>query len=274
MLRKYLFGCSDPLEERKISMNFISRAISSVKHSHPNMMNEEFNDAFETYFSKTSYLRPLYLAMTVSFLLGFRLRKRLFGGKTFVNERIVEYPQILQWIQKKSTILDIGCVSSRLPIQLASMGHVVHGLDVRPYPFRHPNFCFHQEDMFKWEPPVSFDTVIVLSVLEHMGLGDYGDLKVPDADSLAVNRISEWLSPGGSLLVSVPFGKSSVTRKHRIYSLEQLQNLFASFKWKDSKYFARVDGHWMPGSAEELSDVESSSLPVNGVVLLYLEKRK
>jgi SAM-dependent methyltransferase len=246
------------------------------KHQHAslNQWNEQLNDAFETYFAKSEFgpCRQLaYKAMSVSLLLGLRLRIQAFGGRVQVNERIIEYPQILRWIRPHGTVLDVGCVSSRLPIQLASLGYDVHGVDTRSYPYTHPNFHFHRADIFEWVPQQPFDVVLLVSTLEHLGLGEYGDLALPEADREAVERVADWLSPKGQLLVSVPFGKAAVTKKHRIYNLERLRFLFSSFEWVDQAYFQRVEGQWLPSDENRLRDVASPELPVNGVACLNLQ---
>ena len=238
-----------------------------------NQMNEQLNDAFEAYFPRLGLLKRIaFRAVNVSLLMGFRLRTRLFGGRLLINERIIEYPQVFQWIKPEGVVLDIGCVSSRLPIQLASLGYEVHGLDMRPYPFSHPNFQFHKADIFEWSPGRFFDIILLISTLEHFGLGDYGDLVLPDADKNAVERISSWLAEGGQLLVSVPFGRAGVTKKHRIYDLKRLEYLFSGFKWIDQKYYKRVEGVWFPSSAEQLREVASPEIPVNGVAVLNLQR--
>jgi len=235
-------------------------------------MNEQLNDAFETYFPKFGPLKRFAYKMANSLLLkALRLRTHVFGGRLLVNERIVEYPQIFQWIRPGSVILDIGCVSSRLPIQLASLGYEVHGLDTRPYPFRHPNFRFHKADIFEWSPEQSFDIILMVSTLEHFGLGIYGDLVLSEADKKAIERISNWLSEGGRLLVTVPFGKPAVIKKHRIYDLERLKHIFSNFKWVEQRYFKRFEGSWLPSNAEELREVASLEFPASGVALLNLQ---
>jgi SAM-dependent methyltransferase len=203
--------------------------------------------------------------------MGFRLRPLIFCGKLLVNERIVEYPQILQWIKQKGNILDIGCVSSRLPLQLASLGYKIYGVDIRTYPFQHPNFRFHKADVFEWVPERSFDVILLISTLEHFGFGGYGDLVLVDADKKAIERITPWLSKDGQLLVSVPFGKAEITRKHRIYDSERLKYLFSDFKWVNQKYFQRINNSWIPSSAEELKETASPGLPPNGVAILNLQ---
>lgn len=239
-----------------------------------NQVNQEFNDAFETYFPKQNPLvRLAYGVLTVGLSGGLKLRRRLFGGRVLVNERIVEYPQILRWLRPQGTALDIGCVSSRLPIQLASLGYTVHGVDVRPYPFHHPNFTFHRADLFTWTPPQRYDILLLISAIEHFGIGGYGDLQLEDADFQALERITPWLAPGGQLLVSLPFGQAAVTDKHRIYDQARLTRLFADFIWVEEAYFQRIDGAWRPSTAAALAEVASPGLPTNGVAILHLQPK-
>lgn len=239
-----------------------------------NQLNEDLNDAFETYFPKmNSALRLPYGATTRALAWGMKTRKWLFGGQVKVNERIVEYPQILRWMPESGLVLDIGCVSSRLPIQLASMGYTVHGVDTRPYPFTHPNFTFFRSDLFTWNPPRDYDVVCLVSVIEHFGLGGYGDLVVPDADIEATAKIHGWMAPGASLLVSLPYGQASVTPKHRIYDSQRLDEVFGAFERIQEIYYQRINEAWMPSTAATLATIESPDLPPNGVAILHLRKK-
>ena len=237
-------------------------------------MNEDLNEAFETYFRPLGLLsRACYHGFSALVYAGFKARRLLFGGTVTVNERIVEYAAVLRWLVPAGSVLDIGAVSSRMPLELASLGYDVHCLDTRPYPFRHPNLQVHQSDMFAWTAPRSFDTVLLVSVVEHLGLGVYGDLQLPDADRAAVERITPWLKQGGQLLVTVPFGKAGLTRKHRIYDQERLRRVFRDFEWVDAIYCRRTDAGWQPCAAEDLAEVESPDLPPRGVAMLHLRKQ-
>jgi hypothetical protein len=239
-----------------------------------NQVNPEFNDAFETYFPKMNPLvRLVYGALTVGLAGGIKLRRRLFGGRVLVNERIVEYPQVLRWLRPQGTVLDIGCVSSRLPIQLASLGYTVHGIDVRPYPFQHPNFTFHQADLFTWTPPQPYDIILLVSAIEHFGIGGYGDLQLEEADFQALERVKPWLRSEGQLLVSVPYGQAAVTDKHRIYDQARLTRLCAGFDWIEEAYFQRINETWRPTTAAALAEVASPELPTNGVAILHLQPK-
>ena len=241
-----------------------------------NQMNEEFNDAFQTYFPPLGRVqRVIYSILTSGILKIIKIQRKLFGGKLSVNERIIEYPYIFQRIRPNACVLDIGCVSSRLPIQLASLGHEVHSVDVQEYPFKHKNFYFHKEDIFRWNPTERFDSVLLISTIEHFGLGGYGDSVVEDPDTRAVQRFAGWLKQGGQILVTTPFGKPGQTSKHRIYDRARLKRVFPDdkFIWKDERYFQRVDGSWIPSTEEKLRTIESKSYPVNGVVFLDIEKK-
>jgi hypothetical protein len=48
--------------------------------------------------------------------------------------------------------------------------------------------------------------IVLVSAIEHFGLGEYGDSVMPDAGRHAVRTIAPWLKDGGQLLGSVPFG--------------------------------------------------------------------
>ena len=69
------------------------------------------------------------------------------SAEIHVNERIIEVPFVLQRLPKSGRILDVGCSNSALSLQLACMGYQVTAIDVRHYPFSHPNLKFYQEDI-------------------------------------------------------------------------------------------------------------------------------
>jgi hypothetical protein len=234
-----------------------------------NQMSEHFNDAFEIYFPRQrGFGRACFKAANVAVLQAFRLRQRLFRGELLVNERIVEYPIVLRWMKDSGRVLDIGCVSSRLPIQLASLGYDVHALDTREYGFWHPNLTFHHSDLFRWTPPVKYDVIVLVSVIEHFGLGAYGDVVAPDADKRAIDLITQWLAPGGQLLVSVPFGVAAQMPKYRVYDSAGLRRLFGHLHWAREQYFMRRDGAWLPADAAAVEKIASPTMPANGVAIL------
>jgi SAM-dependent methyltransferase len=232
-----------------------------------NQTNPDFNDSLEKYFRRR--LLPSAAGRAIELLE--RARVALFGGHRMMNERIIEYPMIFRLIRAGGCVLDVGCVSSRLPLHLASLGYEVHGADLRPYPMSHPAFTFHQVDLLADSIPFaaeSFDVVTAVSCIEHFGLGSYGDLEEPEGDRRFLGVLRSLLKPGGQLLLTCPFGKAGLTPKQRIYDAASLTRLVEEFTVREEHYFRRVEGWWVPSAKASLADVESPSLPVNGVAVL------
>jgi len=73
----------------------------------------------------------------------------------------------------------------------------------------------------------SIASLSCLHVLEHVGLGRYGDPIDPTGDVLAASELRRALAPGGSLLIVVPVGQPRVQfNAHRVYGYEQVLELF------------------------------------------------
>jgi SAM-dependent methyltransferase len=235
--------------------------------------NPDFNDAIEKYFSAAGKIAGA-AGRVVQGLEA--LRVRALGGRILINERIVEYPMVFRLLLPRGRVLDVGCVSSRLPLQLASLGYEVHGVDLRPYPLSHPNFTFHQVDLL--QPPLpfqaaSFDIVTAVSCVEHFGLGAYRDTIETGGDQRILGILHGLLKPEGQLLLTVPFGRRGQTAKHRIYDSAGLQRILQGFVIRAAHYFRRHEGGWAPATAEELAEVASPDLPVNGVAVLDCRKQ-
>jgi hypothetical protein len=67
-----------------------------------------------------------------------------------------------------------------------------------------------------------------MHVVEHVGLGRYGDSLNPAGDLKAMTELQRVIAPGGSLLLVVPVGKPKIMfNAHRIYSYEQILRYFS-----------------------------------------------
>ena len=201
----------------------------------------------------------------------------------FLNERVVEIPYVLSEVSKLSNckeILDFGCSASLVPQYFSSLGYNVTGLDLRDYPYEFPNFTFVKEDLFKSSlQEDSFDALVCISTLEHVGLGFYGTEQRTDdfADIVAVKKLKSMIKPGGSFLLTVPFGKYHVNEHMRVYNSERIQKITDEFNVKDLKFFVSKpsdDGtrnHWVSVSQDEASKVEFVQW-VHCVVCMHLTK--
>mgnify|MGYP000926528026 CR=1 FL=1 len=80
----------------------------------------------------------------------------------------------------------------------------------------------------------SLRSLSCLHVIEHIGLGRYGDSLDPNGDIKACRELERVLSPGGNLLIAVPVGRPKVAfNAHRVYSFEQARGLFSELKLVD-----------------------------------------
>jgi SAM-dependent methyltransferase len=88
----------------------------------------------------------------------------------------------------------------------------------------------------------AFDSVSCMHVLEHIGLGRYGD--TPDAigDLKAIAELKRIVRPGGRLYLVVPTGRPSVVfNAHRVYSAEAFISYFSDLFDLEEFYFIRGD---------------------------------
>lgn len=73
----------------------------------------------------------------------------------------------------------------------------------------------------------SIKSLSCMHVVEHIGLGRYGDPIDPAGDLKAISELKRVLAPGGYLLFVVPVGKPKIQyNAHRIYSYDQIKNYF------------------------------------------------
>ena len=85
----------------------------------------------------------------------------------------------------------------------------------------------------------SVESLSCMHVVEHVGLGRYGDPLDPDGDLKAMAELRRVLAKGGSLLFVVPVGKPCIRyNAHRIYGYEQVVGQFADLQ---VRHFALVD---------------------------------
>lgn len=73
----------------------------------------------------------------------------------------------------------------------------------------------------------SIESLSCMHVIEHIGLGRYGDPIDPDSDIKAIKELKRVLAVGGNLLFVVPIGKPIIYfNAHRTYSYDQIMSYF------------------------------------------------
>jgi SAM-dependent methyltransferase len=107
--------------------------------------------------------------------------------------------------------------------------------DYRPPDLRLDKLRCGSADLLKL--PFSNGSIASLScmhVVEHIGLGRYGEPLDPDGDLKAMKELRRVLAPGGSLYLVVPVGIPRICyNAHRIYSFRQVREVFNDLELKE-----------------------------------------
>lgn len=139
-----------------------------------------------------------------------------------------------------ATALEIGCCEWDFLSQATAAWPAMQwtGIDWRFYKRQPPRTAIVRGDVMTHDfAPASFDWVVSISALEHVGLGHYDhDPKREDGDTVAIARAWEWLKPGGWLTFDVPYNPERfqvVGSSHRIYDdAAILDRLVAGRPWR------------------------------------------
>ena len=133
--------------------------------------------------------------------------------------------------------------------------------------------------------PGSFELIIAISVIEHIGrdnniyLGSaQRDPRQADGDLRAVSALGTLLAPGGRLLVTVPFGAAEDHGWFIQYDARRLERLAdASGLTMAEARFYRYDGAWGgPYPSEQLAGCRygQGASAAAGVACLTFEQRR
>ena len=131
-------------------------------------------------------------------------------------------------------ILDVGSATSLLLYEFDKRGYDTHGIDCNSHAECFPErIKFSQGDITRtFFSDNFFDIVVAVSVIEHVGIGEYNDPIYNDGDLLAVKEIYRILQPKGILLLTVPNQKWLMEKNpesnERGYTCESIDKLLAN----------------------------------------------
>lgn len=138
---------------------------------------------------------------------------------------------------KPSHHYDIG--SSAKTIGILSQFTPITMIDIRPIELELPNLFFKKGSIL--ELPFkdnSIETLSSLCVVEHIGLGRYGDHLDPFGSEKAIKELKRVLKVGGVILFSVPVDSENKIyfNAHRAFTRDYILELFDGFEVLDEKY--------------------------------------
>lgn len=137
--------------------------------------------------------------------------------------RVVKETQPKTHVDISSSLYFSGIVSAFCPVKF---------YDYRPANLNLTDFESGAADLRRLPfPNGSIDSLSCMHVVEHIGLGRYGDPLNPDGDLAAMLELQRVLAPGGNLLFVVPVGRPKVMfNAHRIYAYDQIRKYFSGLE--------------------------------------------
>jgi SAM-dependent methyltransferase len=194
------------------------------------------------------------------------------------TERLIEYPFLdrnLISTNLRATILDIGSAPSSLTKTVSKFGNAmwrVVGIDInRLHDIEGIScFTFYRMDSRKLGfCDEVFDQVICISTVEHIGVvseaydihqeDDQGDIKM-------MSEIHRVLKKGGTLVLTLPYGKTMQKREYRIYNQTSLARLISEFSVIKKEFYQYDNGIWK----ECVSESEANNMANNDLIPSYL----
>ena len=201
------------------------------------------------------------------FRSSLRLYKQLTQGKTSVSESIESialYPCIWDAISetpieptyfyqdswafnlivksKPRSHIDIG--SHHKYVALLSKVVPLTMVDLRPLSLEMDSIKFVQGTILDLPfPDGSIESLSSLCVIEHIGLGRYGDPLDPLGSLKACNELARIIKPGGNLYISVPIEDNPKTyfNAHRSFNEDSFLSQFSRFTVQDKAYIYGVN---------------------------------
>jgi SAM-dependent methyltransferase len=169
-----------------------------------------------------------------------------------VNERIAEIPwafRALGDVPPGARILDFGPRRTRSRCPWRPWATRSPRSTCASTPSSIPTSPGSPRPLEEWEAePASFDVVMCVSTLEHVGLDWYGKQRGGEsADREALARLRELLRPEGLLVLTVPYGRAEVDSLQRRYDRAGLDALLEGWTVEQRMVIEQKDDRtWVP----------------------------
>ena len=138
--------------------------------------------------------------------------------------------------------VDVG--SHHKYVSLLSKVVPVTMVDIRPLPTHLESLKFEKGSILDLPfDDNSVPSVSSICVIEHIGLGRYGDILDPEGSEKALAELKRIVQPAGSLFVSMPIDETDriCFNAHRVFREKTLFRLFEPFTVLESRYIYGVE---------------------------------
>jgi len=183
----------------------------------------------------TFYFGPFFPVFNDRFAQSGPMSGHYFHQDLFVARKIFETNPVRH--------LDIGSSVAGFVAHVASF-RKIEIMDIRDQVSKVKNITFRKADLMQLPDDLinACDSVSSLSVLEHFGLGRYGDPIDYFGYLRGIENITKMLKSGGKFYFAVPVGEQRIEfNAHRVFSVRYLLDLFDknytvnSFSYIDDK---------------------------------------
>jgi len=188
------------------------------------------------YFSDYKKLKDASKKKPRSFEINWKNRKPCLHEKTtqtyFDRHYIYHTGWAARILAKNKPKKHIDISSSLYFISIASAFVPIEFYDYRPAKLALSNLSSKHADLLNLDfKDESINSLSCMHVVEHVGLGRYGDPIDPQGDLKAISELQRVLAKDGDLFFVVPVGKPQIIfNAHRVYSYDQIKRYFSKLK--------------------------------------------
>ncbi len=153
--------------------------------------------------------------------------------------------------------MHIDISSSLFFVSIVSAFVPVHFYDYRPAELNLSNIsCKHVDVTNLPFESGSIESLSCMHVMEHIGLGRYGDPMDPKGDIKGIEELKRVVAPGGRLLFVVPVGGAGDLgilqfNAHRIYTYQSIIEFFSGFSLETFSLVTDAGGFIDAATAEQ-----------------------